>query len=93
MIKSFRNDTTRAVYEGRRVGELPAALQERALAKLQMLHAALSLEDLAAVASNRLELLDGEREGYHCISINDSGRLCFRWEDGHAHDVEIFGYH
>ena len=93
MIRSFANEATRAVFEGRAVKELPSGIQERALAKLQMLHAAVSLDDLAVIASNRLEVLSGDRDGKHCICINDRGRVCFRWEHGHAHDVEIFGYH
>lgn len=93
MIKSFANAVTHAIFEGRAVKELPADMQDRALAKLQMLHAAGSLEDLATIASNKLELLTGDRDGKHCICINDKGRICFRWQDGHAYDVEIFGYH
>jgi toxin HigB-1 len=93
MIRSFGNEATRAVFEGRSAPGLPSAIQQRALAKLQMLHAATTLDDLAAIPGNGLELLSGEREGKHCIRINASGRICFRWEVGHAHDVEIFGYH
>lgn len=93
MIRSFANDATRAVFEGHQVKDLPVDMQDRALAKLQMLHAAASLDDLTTIASNRLELLTGDREGKHCICINDKGRICFRWHEGNAFDVEIFGYH
>ena len=93
MIKSFANEATASVFEGRAVKELPVDMQDRALAKLQMLHAAASLEDPATIASNQLELLTGDRNGKHCICINEKGRICFRWQDGHAYDVEIFGYH
>jgi len=43
--------------------------------------------------ANRLERLHGEREGQWSIRINDQWRLCFRWEDGDAYDVEITDYH
>lgn len=93
MIRSFGNEATRAVFEGRPAKELPQAIQQHALAKLQVLHAATTLEDLAAVPGNGLELLSGERDGKHCIRVNSNGRICFRWEDGHAYEVEIYGYH
>ena len=93
MIKSFGNAATLSVFEGRAVKDLQSDMQERALAKLQLLHAAGSLEDLAAVASNKLELLTGDREGKHCIRINEQYRICFRWENGDVHQVEVADYH
>jgi len=68
-------------------------MQQRALVKLQLLHAACDLKDLQAVRSNKLQELSGDRQGKHCICVDEHGRICFRWEDGHAYDVEIFGYH
>jgi len=61
--------------------------------KLAMLDAAESLQDLRIPPGNRLERLSGNREGQHSIRINDQWRLCFRWRDGDAHDVEIVDYH
>lgn len=92
MIRSFANDVTRRVFEGMAVSEIPSRMQQRALAKLQMINAAGDLGDLEAIRSNQLELLSGERSGKHCISVDRDGRICFRWQDGHAYDVEIFGY-
>jgi proteic killer suppression protein len=51
------------------------------------------LSDLAVPPGNRLEALKGGRAGQHSIRINDQWRICFRWVDGHAHDVEIVDYH
>ncbi|MET0291631.1 MAG: type II toxin-antitoxin system RelE/ParE family toxin [Steroidobacteraceae bacterium] len=93
MIRSFGNDATQRVFEGLVVKEIPPRMQQRALAKLQMINAAGDLADLEAVKSNMLELLSGERNGKHCICVDLHGRICFRWVDGHAYDVEIFGYH
>ena len=56
------------------------------------LHAADSLEALRQVPGNRLELLKGERKGQYSIRINKQWRICFHWEDGNAHDVEV-DYH
>ena len=74
MIKSFGNDATRRIFEGQSVSEVPPRMQQRALAKLQLLDAAGDLKDLEAVASNKLELLDGTRSGKHCICVDQHGR-------------------
>jgi toxin HigB-1 len=42
---------------------------------------------------NRLESLKGDRQGQHSIRINDQGRICFKWIDGDAYEVEIVDYH
>jgi proteic killer suppression protein len=57
------------------------------------IHNARNLEDLKAPPGNRLERLSGDRKGQHSIRINDQWRICFRWRDGDAHDVEIVDYH
>ena len=61
--------------------------------KLQMINRATRLEDLRVPPSNRLELLKGDRLGQYSIRINDQWRVCFRFEAGNAHDVEIVDYH
>ncbi len=61
--------------------------------KLLLLDAAESLGDLRVPPGNRLEKLAGDREGEHSIRINDQYRVCFRWEGGEAHDVEVVDYH
>jgi proteic killer suppression protein len=58
-----------------------------------LLDAAESLEDLRVPPGNRLEKLTGDRAGQHSIRINDQLRVCFRWKDGDAEDVEIVDYH
>ena len=63
------------------------------LKKLVMLDAAEHLEDLRVPPGNRLEKLGRGRAGQHSIRINDQWRVCFRWKDGHAYDVEIVDYH
>ncbi len=64
-----------------------------ALRKLDMLEAAVSLEDLRIPPANHLEALKGDRAGQHSIRINDQWRICFVWRDGAAWDVEIVDYH
>ncbi len=64
-----------------------------ALRKLRILDAAMSLNDLRVPPGNRLERLRGERAGQYSIRINDQWRICFRWDEGDAHDMEIVDYH
>ena len=63
------------------------------LRKLVAVNAAEALEDLRVPPGNRLEKLKGDRGGQHSIRVNDQWRICFRWTDGNAHDVEIVDYH
>jgi proteic killer suppression protein len=58
-----------------------------------MLDAATRLEDLRVPPANRLEQLRGRRAGQYSIRINDQWRVCFRWSEGDAYDVEIVDYH
>jgi proteic killer suppression protein len=93
----FADRGTRELYNGiaskvaRRV--VPAALRERAIDKLTLLDAAVSLDQLRIPPGNRLEALHGNRVGQHSIRINDQYRICFRWTDAGATDVEIVDYH
>lgn len=61
--------------------------------KLEILDAAERLEDLRVPPGNRLEKLSGDREGQYSIRINYQWRICFRWHENTAHDVEIVDYH
>ena len=61
--------------------------------KLVALDAAATLEDLRIPPGKRLERLKGKRLGQHSIRVNDQWRVCFKWKDGDAFDVEIVDYH
>ena len=92
MIRSFKNSETEALFAGRfsrRLQQVARVAQR----KLQQLHAARELQDLAAFPGNRLEALAGDRRGQHSIRVNDQYRLCFVWRDGDADEVEIVDYH
>lgn len=92
MIKTFRCKNTKSLFEGKcpRQFRAFAAVAER---KLQMLDDAYGIEDLRSPPGNRLEALHGDRKGQWSIRINDQWRVCFRFEDGNAVDVEIVDYH
>jgi proteic killer suppression protein len=93
VIAGFRDRQTELVWGGEFSRKLPPDIQEAALTKLRLLNAAVRLENLSAVPGNRLESLNGERRGQHSIRINRQWRICFRWEGGNAHAVEIVDYH
>lgn len=93
MIRSFRDRETERVFRRERTRTLASDVQRVAQRKLAVLDAAESLEDLRVPPGNRLEKLSGDREGQFSIRINDRWRICFRWMDGDAGDVEIVDYH
>jgi len=93
MIKSFASAETESIWRARRVKRLPADIQDRALRKLRLPHAARSLADLRNPPGNRLEALSRDRAGQHSLRINDQWRLCFMWRDCDAYEVEIVDYH
>lgn len=93
MIESFADKRTAAVFHGLEVRGLPRQIQEVARRKLKIVDAAPTLDTLRVPPGNRLEALRGIRKGQWSIRINDQWRLCFRWRDGAALDVEIVDYH
>jgi proteic killer suppression protein len=96
-IRGFRNRATEDINYSHRskvaVRLLPSVLHDKARIKLARLHAADSLNDLATLPGNRLEKLVGDRAGQHSIRLNDQYRICFRWTNQGAEDVEIVDYH
>ncbi len=92
MIRSFRCRDTERLAAGYRVRRF-AAVERVAQRKLAQLDAAATLDFLRVPPGNRLESLKGERQGFYSIRINDQWRLCFRFQDGSAFDVEIADYH
>ena len=92
MIQSFSCADTQKLFEGR-VSPRFANVRQVAERKLQMLHRSIRLEDLRIPPNNRLEALKGDRKGQYSLRINDQWRLCFRFEAGHAFEVQIVDYH
>ncbi|VAW43150.1 Toxin HigB [hydrothermal vent metagenome] len=93
MIRSFASKETERLFRRQFSRKLPHDIQRRARVKLEIIDAADKLEDLRIPPSNHLEKLSGQRQGQHSIRINNQWRICFRWRNGDAYDVEIVDYH
>ena len=92
MIRSFQDKDTEAIFQQRRVRKYQQ-ITSVALRRLVQIDSAEELRDLASPPANRLELLKGNRAGQYGVRINDQYRVCFRWKNGHAYEVEIADYH
>lgn len=92
MIKSFRSKDAERLHKREPVARF-RAIERVARRKLLQLDAAAVLSDLASPPGNRLEALKGNRSGQHSIRVNSQWRICFRWSNGEAYDVEIVDYH
>ncbi len=92
MIQTFRCKKTQALFDGHcpRQWQGIRTVAERKLAQLD---AAVTLEFLRAPPGNRLEALKGDRAGCYSIRVNDQWRLCFRFNEAGAFDVELVDYH
>lgn len=96
MIFSYGNKLARDLAEDQRSKEVrsfPAELIKICRRKLNMLHAAKSLEDLKVTPGNRLEALKGDRKGRLSIRVNDQWRITFKFVDGNTPEVKVEDYH
>ena len=94
-IQSFKSKVTAAIFDGQEVSKLPREMQTLAKTKLNLIDAAMLIEDLRVPPGNKLEKLIGKRKGQWSIRINRQWRICFSFDDstGSASDVEICDYH
>jgi toxin HigB-1 len=92
VIKTFKGKDTENLFNDRPVLRFKA-FERPARRKLLYLHRARTRRDLAVPPGNQLEPLKRDRAGQHSIRINEQWRICFRWREGDAYDVEIVDYH
>jgi proteic killer suppression protein len=92
MIRSFKCVHTEALSKGNPAKRF-ASIARVARRKLRQLEIANRIDDLSVPPGNHLEALKGNRSGQHSIRINKQWRLCFRWTDAGAEEVEIVDYH
>lgn len=97
MIRSFADSETEDIFNGADTRAArktcPKSLWPIARRKLDQLNRVRALAELAVPPGNRLERLQRDRLGQHSIRINEQYRVCFRWENGYADQVEITDYH
>ena len=93
MIKTFADGRTRDLFATGAATRFPPDVAKRAARKLEYVDLATSLNDLKVPPGNRLHALKDDRKGQHSIAVNDQWRICFRFVDGDAYDVEICDYH
>jgi toxin HigB-1 len=93
VIRSFRDKETERIWKRQRSRQLDDGTQRIALRKLLILDAAEVLGDLRVPPGNRLEKLKGDRAGSYSIRVNQQWRICFKWSDRGAEDVELVDYH
>jgi len=93
VIKTFADRHTRELYATGKSKRFPPGIAKRAARKLEYIDLATRIDDLKVPPGNRLHELERDRTGQHSISVNDQRRICFRFVDGDAYDVEITDYH
>lgn len=93
MIKSFGDKVTAAFYTKGSHKRIPANIAKKAHIQLLFLDGMTDVNALRHPPSNRLEKLKGDRRHQHSIRINSQWRICFEWQDGDVHEVEIVDYH
>ena len=93
MIRTFADKDTQELYSTGRSRRLPPDIAKRAMRKLEYIDLATCLDDLKVPPGNRLHRLERDRKGQHAIAVNDQWRICFRFAEGDAYDVEVADYH
>ncbi len=93
MIKTFADRYTQELYDTGKSKRFPSEIWKRALRRLEFVDLATRMDDLRVPPSNRLHKLSKNRAGQYSISVNDQWRICFRFADGDAYDVEMTDYH
>jgi proteic killer suppression protein len=93
VILSFACAETERIFHAELSRRFPQDIQRNARRKLLALHAATELRHMAVPPGNRLEALKGGRKGQYSVWVNDQWRICFRWHEGNAYEVEIVDYH
>ncbi|MBU1044942.1 MAG: type II toxin-antitoxin system RelE/ParE family toxin [Candidatus Omnitrophica bacterium] len=96
MIINFKSQATQDIYDGinsKAARKMPVTIWKVAGRKLDMINAALKINDLKVPPGNKLEQLSGDLEEFYSIRINDQYRIIFRFKDSNAYDVDITDYH
>lgn len=93
MIRTFADRDTQTLYETGKSKRFPPDIWKRGVRRLEYVDLATRVEDLQVLPSNRLHKLAGDGEGQYAIAVNEQWRICFRFVDGDAYEVELTDYH
>jgi proteic killer suppression protein len=93
MIKTFADRRTQDLFVNAAARRFPPDIAARAARKLEYIDLATRVDDLRVPPGNRLHALKADRSGQYAIAVNEKWRICFRFVDGDAYDVEICDYH
>ncbi len=93
MIKTFADRRTQELFIMGTTKRFPPDVAPRAARKLEYVDLATTVDDLKVPPGNHLHALKGDRKGQHAIAVNNQWRICFRFVEGDAYDVEICDYH
>lgn len=96
MIKSFGDKRTESIFHGvsnKETRKLDSLLLSKVIRKLDLINAAVSLDDLKVPPGNKLEALVGNRKTYHSIRVDKQWRIVFEWNSGSVNNVEFVDYH
>jgi len=93
MIKTFADRQTHTLFITGESRHIPPDLTRRAIRKPEYIDLANAIDDLKVPPSNRLHALKGARKGFFSIAVNDQWRICFRFVEGNAYDVQLLDYH
>ncbi len=90
----YRDKLTERLAKGERVKQFQG-FKEQAERRLDLLEAAITVNDLKRLPSNRFETLGGDRKGQYSIRINQQWRVCFEWPEtaDRPFNIEIVDYH
>jgi proteic killer suppression protein len=92
VIGSFTDAETERIFGTGKSRHL-SAIARVAARRLGMIDFAKEMRDLREPPGNRMEQLSGNRAGQWSVRISDQYRICFRWVNDTAYDVEIVAYH
>jgi toxin HigB-1 len=92
VIRNFRHRGLRRLYENDDRRGVPADRSDkiaRILARLDEADAAQKMD----LPGYRLHPLKGELRGFWAVNVSGNWRIVFRFEGGHACDVDMIDYH
>ena len=92
-MNKFKDDLTKRIFEGEKIRGFSSEFTRRILIKLTMVEAAIELRELVTPPSNHLEKPKGNRAGQWSIRVNDKYRICFKWHNERACEIEFTDYH